>query len=89
MEDDLWWKTTFGGIQPAVEDDLWWKTTFGGRPPSEEDDLWWKTTFSGRRQSVEDVLRWILACCLVCFAAFFTTGKRLLDSIITIFDQPS
>ena len=26
VEDDLWWKTTFGGRQPMVEDDLWWKT---------------------------------------------------------------
>ena len=31
MEDDLWWKTTFGGRQPSMEDDLWWKMTFGGR----------------------------------------------------------
>ena len=22
MQDDLWWKTTFGGRQPSVEDDL-------------------------------------------------------------------
>ena len=26
MEDDLWWNTTFGGIQALVEDDFWWKT---------------------------------------------------------------
>ena len=26
MEDDLLWKTAFGGRQPLVEDDLQWKT---------------------------------------------------------------
>ena len=31
MEDDLRWKTTFGGRRPRVEDKLRWKTTFGGR----------------------------------------------------------
>ena len=30
MEDDLRWKTTYGGGQPEVEDDLQWKTTFAG-----------------------------------------------------------
>ena len=30
MEDDLQWKTTFGGRQPSMEDNLQWKTTFGG-----------------------------------------------------------
>ena len=34
VEEDVWWRTTFGGRQPFVEDDLWWKTTFGGRQPS-------------------------------------------------------
>ena len=55
MEDNLWWKTTFGGRRPLVEDDLWWKMTLGGRQPAVEHDLQWK----------------ILACCLVRFAAFF------------------
>ena len=32
-----------------------------------EDDLRWKMTFGGRHLSMEDNL----ACCLVCFAAFF------------------
>ena len=45
MEDDLHWKTTFGGRQPSVEGDLWWKTTFSERRPSVEDDLWWKMTW--------------------------------------------
>ena len=40
-EDDLRWKTTFGGRHPLVEDDLWWKMTCGGRRPSVEDDLHW------------------------------------------------
>ena len=53
-----------------MEDDLRWKTKFGGRRPSGEDDLLWKTTFCGRWPLVEVDLRWILACCLVCFAAF-------------------
>ena len=48
-EDDLWWKTTFGGRRPLVEDDLRWKTTFGGRRPMVEDNLRWKTIFGGRR----------------------------------------
>ena len=39
VEDDLWWKMTFGGRRPLVEDDIWWKTTFRGRRPSVEDDL--------------------------------------------------
>ena len=61
MEDDLWWKTTFGGRQPLVEydlrwkveDDLQWKTTFSGRLPLVEEDPQWKTTFGRRRLSVE------------------------------------
>ena len=39
MEDDLRWKTTFGGRQPSVKDNIRWKTTFGGRRPSVEDNL--------------------------------------------------
>ena len=35
-EDDLQWKTTFGGRLPSVEDNLW------GRRP------WGKTTFGER-----------------------------------------
>ena len=61
------WKTTFGGRRPLVEDDLQWKTTFGGRQPSVEDDL------------LEEDLRWILACCLVRFAAFFPKGLKCLS----------
>ena len=38
-EDDLQWKTTFGGRRPSVEDNLWWKITFGERRTSEEDNL--------------------------------------------------
>ena len=49
---------TFSGRHPLVEDDLWLK------------DLQWKTTFGGRQHSSQDDHRWILACCLVCFAAF-------------------
>ena len=67
-EDNLWWKTTFGGRRPLVED------TFGGRWPSVEDNLWWKTTHGGKRPSVEDefcgslhaaysTLRYFLQCC--------------------------
>ena len=69
VEDDLRWKTTFGGRRPMLEDNLWWKTplveddlrwktTFGGRRLSVEDDLQWKTTFGGRRPMVEDDLLW-------------------------------
>ena len=54
MEDDLYWKTTFGGRQPSVDDDFRWKTTFGGRRPLVEEDLRSKTTFGGRRLLVED-----------------------------------
>ena len=70
MEDNLWWRMTFGERRPSVEDDLWWKTTFGGRKLLLEDNLQWRMTFSGRRPLVEDDLRWILACSLVDFAAF-------------------
>ena len=42
VEDDLWWKMTFGARRPLVEDNLQWKTTFGGRRPSVEDDFQWK-----------------------------------------------
>ena len=58
MEDNLWWKTTFGGRQPSVEDNLWWKTTIRGRQPLVEDDLRWKATLGGRRSLVEGDLRW-------------------------------
>ena len=47
VEDDLQWKTTFGGRKPSVEDNLWWKMTFFGRWPLVEDDLQWKMTFCG------------------------------------------
>ena len=39
VEENFWWKMTFGGRQTLVEDDLWWKTTFGGRRPLVEDDI--------------------------------------------------
>ena len=29
VEDDLWWKMTFGGEKPLVEDNDRWKLTFG------------------------------------------------------------
>ena len=48
VEDDLRWKTTFGGIQTLVEDDHQWKSTFGGRRPLVENNLQWKTNFGGR-----------------------------------------
>ena len=54
MEDDHWWKMTFGGRQPLQEDDLWWKMKFGERRPLVEDDLRWKITFSDRQLLVED-----------------------------------
>ena len=81
VEEDLQWKTTFDGRRP---DDLWVKTTFGGRRLLVEDNLRWKTTFGGRQPSVEDDLleedlRWILACCLVRFAAFFPKGLKCLS----------
>ena len=42
VEDNLQWKTTFGGRWPSVEDNL------RGRRPSVGDSLQWKTTFGGR-----------------------------------------
>ena len=33
VEDNLQWKTTFGGRWLSVEDNFWWKTTFSGRRP--------------------------------------------------------
>ena len=42
-----------------------------------KDDLWRKTTCGRRQPSVEDDLRWILACCLVRFAAFFRVWQTL------------
>ena len=58
MEDDLWWKTTFGGRRPLLEDDLWWKMIFGETRPSLEDDFRWRTTFRGRWPLVEANLQW-------------------------------
>ena len=49
MEDNLQWKTTFGGRQPSVEDNLRWRMTCYGRQPSLEDNLWWEMTFDGRQ----------------------------------------
>ena len=65
VEDDLWWKTTFGRRQPLVEKYLRWKMTFCGRRP-----------FVGRQPSVDDDLsgRTILALFLVGFAALFIKG---------------
>ena len=51
----------------SMEDDLQGKTTFGGRQPLVEDDFWWNT---------------ILACCLVCFAAFFGDNICLTKSFL-------
>ena len=34
VEDNFWWRMTFGGRRSWVEDNLGWKTTFGGRHPS-------------------------------------------------------
>ena len=62
MEDDLWWKMTFGGRRPLVEDKLRFKTTFWGRQPLVEDNLCWKTTFGGRQPSVKDDLWWKTTC---------------------------
>ena len=84
VEDNLQWKTTFGGRRPSEEDDLRWKTTFGGRRPSGEDDLGWKTTFSGRQHSLEDNLWWIIACCLAALRHFFPYGlvnKQLIEKV--------
>ena len=58
VEDDLQWKTTFGGKQTSVEENLRWRTPFGERQPLVEDDLWLKTTFGGRHPSAEDDLWW-------------------------------
>ena len=62
MEDDLQWKTNFGGRRPLMEGELRWKTTFGGRQPSVEDNFQGKMTFGGRRPSVEDDLWWKTTC---------------------------
>ena len=55
VEDNLWWKITFGGRRPSVEqtmveddlqwNNLWWNKTFGRRRPSVEDDFRWKNPF--------------------------------------------
>ena len=70
VEDDIRWKTAFGGRRPSRQDaEIWYVecshkykinqgVMVGGRRPLVEDDLWWKTTFGGRRPSVEDNLRW-------------------------------
>ena len=60
MENNLWWKTTFGGRQPLVKDSPQLKTSFGGRWPSVEDTLPLNTTFDGRRALVEGCLHTIL-----------------------------
>ena len=69
-------KMTFAGRQSSVEDNLWWKTTFSGTQPSVEDNLGLKMPFGGRQPSMEDDLQWILACCLVHFAAYFPLKKH-------------
>ena len=48
IEENLWWKTTFGGRRALVEDDLRWKMTFGERQPLVEDEILWKIAFSGK-----------------------------------------
>ena len=69
MEDDLWWKMTFGERSPSEENYLQWKTTFSGRHPFVEDDLQlkrhlvendllWKATFGGRQTLVDKIL-WV------------------------------
>ena len=61
VEDDLWWKTNFGGRRPSVEDDLLWKTPFVGTRPSVEDYLWWKTTLVGSLHTSYSALRHFLS----------------------------
>ena len=46
MEDNLWWKTPFGGRWTSVEEKLLWQTTFGGRQPLVEE------SFGGRQPLV-------------------------------------
>ena len=58
VEDNLRWKTNFGGRQPSVKDDLWWKVTFVERPPWLEDSLPWKMTFGGTQPLVDEDLWW-------------------------------
>ena len=72
VEANLRWKTTLGGRWPLVVEDLRRKTTFSARWPLVGDNLQWEATFGWRRSFVEDDFQWktILACCLVCFAAF-------------------
>ena len=82
LENDLQRKTTFIGRLSLVEDDLRWKTTFGGRrpfvgrQPLVEDDLWWKMTVGERQHLVEDDLHWILAFCLLRFAAVLVSALK-------------
>ena len=77
------WKTIFGGGRPLVEDVLRWKTTFVGRRPAVEHDLQLKTTCSGAWPSVDDNLRWILACCLLRFAAFLKEMSKFSSTFMT------
>ena len=66
MEDNLWWKTIFGGEAASKQGR---RLRFGMLTELTnirstkvlwivEDDLQWKTTFGGRQPSVEDNLRW-------------------------------
>ena len=79
VEDNLRWKMTSAGRGPLVEDDLQWKKTFGGRRPFLEDEMCLKTNFSGRC--------WILACCLLRFAAFFrySNVKKELSHVSVLY----
>ena len=58
VEDELWWKMTFGGRRPQVEGDICQKMTFNERRPSVEDDLQWKMTFGERQPLMKDGLQW-------------------------------
>ena len=71
VEDNLWWKTTFGGRQPLVEDDLRWKTTFIGRRLSVEGDLLWKTTFCGRHPLLDPCMLASPLCSIFSFRSAF------------------
>ena len=70
------------GRRSLVDDNLQWKTTFGGRRSSVVNTLRWKTPFSWIWPLLKDNLLWILACCIVSFAAFFTLSVRYVLSLV-------
>ena len=65
MEDDLWWKTTFGGEATSKQGRRLRFVMLIVLTNIRSTKVLWKTTFGKRQPSVEEKLWWILAYCLI------------------------